>query len=284
MRPVLEAPLHEDLAPFTALLWEYEVPHRVVEEADRQILLVAPGVDPEQIRYLYRYWREGGDLERVELRTLRRRGRLNGALLHSGKRWLTLSLLIVSVLVTLLIGFGGNNTWMAAFSFTNFLVDAHQIRYDSIAAMLASGQWWRLVTPIFMHFSVLHILFNLLWVWIVGQRIEARQGPWALLGLVLVSAVASNLAQFWVSGPLFGGMSGVVFGLLGYAWLWDRLEPRYRFGLPPALLGFMVLWLALGFTGILEGMGMGAIANTAHLVGMLAGFAYWPLGRLFRPR
>lgn len=284
MIPVVEVPLSEDLGPFTALLWEHEVPHRVVEEKDRQVLFVSRGIDPEQILSLYHYWHKGGDLSRVELRSIRRRRRFQGVLVSPARIWMTLSLLVISVLITLLIGFGSNDDWMGRFSFTHFLVDGQALRYESLAAMLASGQWWRLVTPMFMHFSALHILFNLLWVWIVGQRIEMRQGPWVLLGLVLVSGVASNLAQFWVSGPLFGGMSGVVFGLLGYAWLWDRLDPPYRFGLPPALMGFMVLWLALGFTGVLEGMGMGTIANTAHLVGMLAGLVCWPLGRLLAPR
>lgn len=283
MIPVLEVPLSEDLAPFTALLWEYEVPHRVVEESDRQILLVARTIDPAQIRALYRYWQEGGDLSSVELRTIRRR-RFGTTFISPGRIRVTLALLIVSVLVTLLIGFGASEEWMSRLSFTDFRVDGRTLRYDSLAGMLASGEWWRLVTPIFMHFSLLHILFNLLWVWVVAQRVETLQGGWALIGLVLVTGVASNLAQFWVSGPMFGGMSGVVFGLLGYTWLWDRLEPRYRFGLPPALMGFMLLWLALGFTGVLEGVGLGAIANTAHLVGMLAGFAYWPIGRLFGPR
>lgn len=283
MIPVLEVSLNEDLAPFTALLWEYQVPHRVIEKADRQVLLVAHGIDPARIQALYRYWRQGGDLAEVELHRVEPR-RFGAASVNPGRVPMTLALGVVSLLVSLLIGFGEQNDWMAYFTFTDFRVDGRTLRYDSLAGMLASGQWWRLVTPIFMHFSLLHILFNLLWVWIVGQRVELLQGRWALLGLVLVSGVASNLAQFWVSGPMFGGLSGVVFGLLGYTWLWDRLEPHYRFGLPPALLGFMVLWLVLGFTGMLEGMGMGAIANTAHLVGMLAGFAYWPIGRLLGPR
>jgi GlpG protein len=145
--------------------------------------------------------------------------------------------------------------------------------------MLASGEWWRLITPIFMHFSLLHILFNLLWVWIVGVRVEPAQGSLPLLGLVLFSGVLSNLAQFVVSGPMFGGMSGVVFALLGYAWLWDKLAMKPRIGLPPALMGFMLFWLVLGFTGVLEGVGFGAIANTAHLVGLLAGLIWLLLMR-----
>ncbi|MBS99066.1 MAG: rhomboid family intramembrane serine protease [Oceanospirillaceae bacterium] len=284
MIPVIEVSLAEDLAPFTTVLWEYEVPHRVVEEADRQILMVSRSVDPGQVRALYDYWKQGGDLGRIELRTVKRR-RFNAPRVSPGRIKATLSLIALSVLATLLIGFGANDQWMARLTFVDFtLTGDGRLYFDSLLSMLESGQWWRLVTPVFLHFSLLHILFNLLWVWVVGQRVEVLQGPWALIGLAAFTGVASNVAQFWVSGPMFGGMSGVVFGLLSYTWLWDRLEPHRRFGLPPALMGLMVLWLALGFTGVLEGFGLGAIANTAHLVGMLAGLAFWPIGRLFKPR
>ncbi|KEA62393.1 GlpG protein (membrane protein of glp regulon) [Marinobacterium lacunae] len=283
MKPVLEVPLTEDLTPFTALLWEHEVPHRVVETEDQQVLFISERIDPEQIKALYRFWREGGDLNAVEIRTEPKR-RFSQPLVAPARIRMTLALIVLSVVLTLVIGFGGSEKWMAYLTFTDFSIIGDRIRFDGVGAMLASGQWWRLITPIFLHFSILHILFNLLWVWVVGQRVELLQGSWALLGVVLFSGIASNIAQYWVSGPMFGGMSGVVFGLLGYTWLWDRFEARYRFNFPPALMGLMVLWLGLGFTGVLEAAGLGAIANTAHLVGLLAGLAWWPIGRLFGPR
>ncbi|SEF70244.1 rhomboid family intramembrane serine protease [Marinobacterium lutimaris] len=283
MIPVFSAPLSEDLAPFTALLWEYEIPHRVIEEEGKQVLLVSPSIDPGKVRSLYQYWKDGGDLNAIEIRRpVRRQSRFGVQAVNPSRIPVTLALIALSVLATLLISFGVNDSWMSWLTFTNYLTDDQSI--GSVLTMLSSGQWWRLVTPIFLHFSVLHILFNLLWVWVVGQRVEVMQGGKALLALVLVTGVASNLAQYLISGPLFGGMSGVVFGLLAYTWIWDRLEKRRRFGFPPALMGLMVLWLALGYTGVLEGAGMGAIANTAHLVGMLAGLAWYPIGRLFGPR
>lgn len=278
MIPVLQVPLNEDLAPFTALLWEHQIPHRVIEEAGHQLLLVSPRVDPAAIRQLYGYWKQGGDLGRVELKVAQPR-RLAGAI-QLRRVPVTLALVLISVLLTLLIGFGANTGWLQWF----ILVDPFTSGAADLGGTLTSGQWWRLITPIFLHFSVLHIVFNLVMVWAVGARIEMLQGAWALAGLVLLSGLASNLAQYVVSGPMFGGMSGVVFGLLGYTWLWDRMAPRYRFGLPSALMGFMLFWLVLGYTGALESLGLGAIANTAHLAGLLAGLAYWPLGRLFGPR
>ena len=95
----------------------------------------------------------------------------------------------------------------------------------------------------------------------------------ALIGLALFSGVTSNFAQFVDSGPLFGGMSGVVFAVLGYSWVWDRLHQPI-FYTPPAVMGFMLFWLALGYSGALEFMGLGAIANTAHLIGLVAGLIW----------
>ncbi len=278
MIPILEVPLQEDLAEFTAFLWRHSIPHRVVEEDERQVLWVAETHDPSRLQELYRYWRNGGDLMQVEVRQSRRRGLIRPVV------WaelpVTLGLIVLSFLFSLLIGFGTDLTRMAWFSFTPFEVKGDTMLHALLGHTLMSGELWRLVTPIFMHFSLLHILFNLLWVWIVGTRMEPTQGSRSLLGLVLFSAVASNLAQYLISGPMFGGMSGVVFALLAYSWLWDRQGGQPRIGLPPALMGMMVLWLVLGYTGILEGAGLGAIANTAHLVGLLAGLCWLPVGRV----
>ncbi|MDX2422522.1 MAG: rhomboid family intramembrane serine protease, partial [Amphritea sp.] len=191
-------------------------------------------------------------------------------------------LIVVSVIITLLVSLGDNVQMMGWFTIVEFHVQGNKIYYADLLAMLMDGQVWRLITPAFMHFNVPHILFNLLWVWVVGRRIELLLGRSVLLGLFLFSALVSNVAQFWVSGPMFGGMSGFVFALLGFAWLWDRLKPTTMIGMPPALMGFMFFWLVLGFSGALESLGLGSIANTAHLAGLGAGLAIVPFVRLFR--
>lgn len=280
MMPVLDVPLDEDLAEFTAFLWQHEVAHRVVEEDERQRLYVSPEFNPQHVQKLYAYWRSGGDLDQVEIKAHKRAS----PVISWTRIPVTLSLIGLSALLSLLIGFGSNLDQMSLFSFTPFEIMGQQARWQGVGVMLSSGEVWRLITPIFMHFSVLHILFNLLWVWIVGTRIEPEQGSLVLLGLVVFSGVLSNLAQFLISGPMFGGMSGVVFALLGYAWLWDKQRLLPRIGLPPALMGFMLFWLVLGYTGVLEGVGFGAIANTAHLVGLLAGLVWLVLVRLLSKR
>ena len=135
------------------------------------------------------------------------------------------------------------------------------------------NDWWRFVTPTLLHFSWMHLVFNCLWIWEFGQRIESRLGSINLFGLYVVSAIFSNSVQYFWSGPsVFGGMSGVVYAFLGFITGANLLRPGWLLPLPPAILGFMLIWLVVGLTGALEFIGVGAIANGAHLGGLIVGF------------
>ena len=102
-----------------------------------------------------------------------------------------------------------------------------------------------------LHFGVLHLAMNGLWYWELGKRIELRQGPWLLLGLTLLFSLVSNLAQHSTSGPsLFGGLSGVLYGLLGHVWLYQWLAPNPYFNLPKGVLVMMLIWLVICLTGV----------------------------------
>lgn len=131
---------------------------------------------------------------------------------------------------------------------------------------LPYDQPWRFITPVFMHFTLLHIVFNVFWWWYLGGRIEKTLGTSWLLALFLFSGVSANVIQYLLNGPNFGGMSGVVYGLLGFCWIYSfrRATPLY---LPPGLIVFMLLWLVLGYTGVL----WVNVANEAHLAGLLSG-------------
>jgi GlpG protein len=137
------------------------------------------------------------------------------------------------------------------------------------------GEVWRAFTPMFLHFSPLHLLFNMMWLKDLGGVIEVRRGRWRYLGLVLLIAGISNLAQGIVSGPFFGGMSGVVFGLFGYIWMQSRYVPNSGFFMPPNIVMLMLVWMAICYSGALESIVN--VANTAHtaglVVGMVAGYA-----------
>ena len=138
---------------------------------------------------------------------------------------------------------------------------------------IASQEWWRLITPTFLHFSLTHLIFNCLWIYILGSKIEIIDGKGIFLTLFLISGLSSNLGQYFITGDyLFGGLSGVVYGLLGYCFILDLENRGQRYDLPIALYIFMFIWLLIGFTGLLKIFGFGNVANIAHLVGMIAGF------------
>jgi GlpG protein len=135
------------------------------------------------------------------------------------------------------------------------------------------GEWWRLLTPAFMHGNELHILFNLLWWWELGSLVERFQSPWRLLALTLVIALVSNAAQFLAYGPEFLGLSAVVYGLVGYLWLYPAGDPGAPFRLQKGIVIFLIGWLAFGYTGIVDALFGIRISNHGHLAGLIVGGA-----------
>lgn len=167
------------------------------------------------------------------------------------------------------------------------------IQWDDLNE-IKSGQIWRLVTPIFMHGGPLHLLFNMAWLWLLGGAVEAVRGSWRLAALVLISAVASNLAEYYFNfgfdikggitsdigfhpDPMFLGMSGVVFALFGFVWIRSRLVPRSGFLMPRDMVVWMLIWLLVCTSGL-----AGPIANVAHGVGLLVGMVLGGVPRLWR--
>jgi GlpG protein len=131
---------------------------------------------------------------------------------------------------------------------------------------VAQGQVWRLITPVFMHGGLLHLLFNMWMLRDFGMMIEQRKGSLRLGLMMMLIAIPSNVAQYMLAGPWFGGMSGVVYGLFGYIWMKGKFSPHEGLALHQQTVVWMIAWFVLCFTGLL-----GSIANTAHAVGLLVG-------------
>ncbi|WNN62616.1 rhomboid family intramembrane serine protease GlpG [Enterobacter hormaechei] len=128
---------------------------------------------------------------------------------------------------------------------------------------------WRYFTHALMHFSVMHILFNLLWWWYLGGAVEKRLGSGKLIVITLISALLSGYVQHKFSGPWFGGLSGVVYALMGYAWLRGERDPDSGIYLQRGLITFALIWLIAGWFDL---FGM-SIANGAHVTGLAVGLA-----------
>ncbi len=179
----------------------------------------------------------------------------------------TLLLLLLSAVGFLLVYLQAPLSWLSALTYSDFYV-----RGQTLVFTESNHQYWRLLTPVFLHFGWMHIVFNSLWVWELGGKLELRFGPWLLLALAVVLGVGSNSAQYWVNGPaLFGGMSGVVFGLLGFSLVYGRLMRDPWLRIQNSIVFFMVGWLVFCMLAPTDLFGLGSIANTAHVSGLVAG-------------
>jgi GlpG protein len=267
----LRRPLQEDLSGFVALLRRLQVPHRVSEERDAQVLWVPVEPLAAQVRELYLRYPQGA--MEAEVPTPARAAR-PGLVAQLRASWMTSALLLLTLLVAAVTLLGDNFTTLRWLTFQDFHIQGEYLYFQPWLTSLEAGQWWRLVSPMFIHFGVLHLAMNAMWYWELGRRIEFRQGGFALLGLSLLFGLLSNLAQFWFGGPsLFGGLSGVLYGLLGYCWIFQLLAPTPAYQLPRGVLVMMLIWLLVCLSGVIDTLGFGAIANAAHVGGLAAGCA-----------
>jgi GlpG protein len=146
-------------------------------------------------------------------------------------------------------------------------------------ASVAHGEVWRLLTPIFLHLSLRHILFNSIMFYLFGRQIEWERGPYFLAAFVLVVGIAANVGQALfplIAGEYaqFGGLSGVVYGIFGYIWICSRTGQGNYF-IPDLLViimlaMFMLSWL--GEFGVISETTK--TANWNHTFGLLAGMTW----------
>jgi len=131
---------------------------------------------------------------------------------------------------------------------------------------IKNGEFWRFFTPMFLHFSLLHILFNMVMLKDLGKIIEHSKGIRFFTLFVFITGAVSNLGQYMITGPFFGGMSGVIYAFFGLLWMEKTLNPDSEFALPRNDLILIIGWFFLCLFGLI-----GRIANTAHATGLVSG-------------
>lgn len=180
----------------------------------------------------------------------------------------TLFLLGMSILISFFVSIGDmRSDLIPDLTITSFQrSNLNMISYNTTLSEIREGEVWRLVTPIFLHWNWLHLVMNMIITYQLSTLLEPFIRSLRFTGLVLMLAVVSNLTQFYWSGPSFGGMSGVAFGLFGYLWIRGHVFPASGMQLRRDVVYFFLGFLVLCFTGI-----FGPIANAAHLAGLLTG-------------
>ena len=218
--------------------------------------------------------------EQAKKHTIEMQGRWNQAAARRAP--LVMTMIAISVLATLFSNMGGNQSgWvMRNLSFCNY-------RHEQDPAWNAAGadglidikhgQAWRVVTPIFLHGSILHLVFNMYMLFQLAGPVEDRRGALRLGLLVLVLAVVPNLAQYFVAGHRFLGMSGVVYGVFGYSWMKALFEPRLGIQMRQSTVIVLIVWFFLCFTTLVP-----HIANAAHAAGLIMGIAIGYVPTMFK--
>jgi len=144
---------------------------------------------------------------------------------------------------------------------------------------ITQGQLWRVITPAFIHFGFMHVLFNLLWWKDLANILENTKGPLFLMVFLLITAAIPNFLQAVMTGANFGGLSGVVYGLLGYLWIYKVVNSKAQYGLPKSDVVLMIGWF---FLCLFDVFSFG-VANWAHggglVLGMIIGGVYGLIDR-----
>lgn len=183
-------------------------------------------------------------------------------------------LIALSIGVTLWTNFGAKTELVR--DYINFASPRYDMNdgwvTDSLEQALGK-QPWRLIAPMFLHFGFMHLFFNMSWLSHLGGMIEREKRSWFLLFLVTFTHIASAFTEyFWEMYGLhrttiiFGGFSGAVYGLIGFAWMYAEYNRSGYIRLSPQNIQLAVVWMVLCFTGAL-----GPIANGAHFGGFAAG-------------
>ncbi len=128
-----------------------------------------------------------------------------------------------------------------------------------------SASPWRIISPTFVHYTLLHAFTNIYLWWYFGAKLEERSRIELVL-LFVLAAVVGNSAQWFWSGPNFGGLSGVVYALLSYCWCITYFYKTPILQLDKGLSIILLIFLPIAATGLL-----GQFANAAHGAGLCCG-------------
>lgn len=262
--------LDTDLRDFSRHLQSQGIAHRITEESGQQVLWVDSEHLVRPVQQALQTWQDNPELRAEAARwsqapSIPTGGGLGWRLARQLVAVPITSMLTLLCLLVALVSALGSQSGRVDFLFFP-LLDS-----DSLGAMLGDigslSELLRTFTPMLLHFGELHLIFNLLWLWFFGRQLEPLHPFWLYLGLVLAMAFISNTTQYLsVQYNNFGGMSGVVYGLVGYTWVIHNFMPRSRLLLNNSMFVFFVIALVL-----MELLAGSFIATAAHVGGLLSG-------------
>jgi membrane associated rhomboid family serine protease len=135
-------------------------------------------------------------------------------------------------------------------------------------AMIRRGELWRLITGIFPHTDILHLTFNIYWLWVFGTLVERVYGHLRAAALIALFALGSSSLEFaFALGGV--GLSGVGYGLFGLLWVLSRHDDRFRDAVDQKVVQLFVVWFL--FCIAMTVMHIFSVGNIAHGAGAVLG-------------
>jgi len=171
-------------------------------------------------------------------------------------------------------------TWLTCITcgvvFAGLSVETKQESWDVLSKWgyypvdeIRSGAYWALLTSVFVHLELWHVVFNIYWLYVLGARLELAIGSWRWLAFVFGAAIISSGAELGVSDDTGIGASGVAYGFFGFMWICRDRFPGFRQVLDRRTVALFILWLGgclfLTLTKVWE------VGNAAHIAGMAFG-------------
>ncbi|MGO2133351.1 MAG: rhomboid family intramembrane serine protease [Halomonas sp.] len=268
MYKILVLPAGADIRELREALWAHHIGHQFTEDPQGQALWLADPSQQEALRQLLIRWERGEPLhpeQPLKKPTRPRSWRTPFELAPATAITISLSLIVFGLMAVL------GDVLVSLLTIVPIDIVGGKPVFGTLRESLSSGQVWRLLSPAFLHFGWMHLLFNMLWLWFFGSQVEQRQGRGRFIVLLLATGIGGNLAQYGAGTVLFGGMSGVDFGLMAYVWLMSRRRPESGFFVPQMLVVLMFGWMVFAMTSVAGLFGLGNVANEAHLGGLVVG-------------
>ncbi|OUL57719.1 rhomboid family intramembrane serine protease GlpG [Pseudoalteromonas ulvae] len=246
---------------FVDYLKNQQIEAQLAVEAADQVAILVDGAKLEKAQRLWhefeqhpndeKYWQASWQVGTTDSALSYQGSSLNLISRFKALSWLNQAVSLVCVVLYCLFVLGSFNSLFAI------------LKFDPNNPI----QWF---TPAVIHFSAIHLIFNLMWWMSLGAKVEKRLGATQLVFIFIITALFSNWVQFLMVGDNFGGLSGVVYGLLGFCWIYGYLTGDSVIKVDKPIVGFMLVWLVLGFADVL----FVSMANWAHLLGLVSGGFY----------
>ena len=263
-------PIEVNLLRFSRFLQTQGIGHRINEESGQQVIWVEGEQQASLVREALASWPFDEDSSlgipaAYNLQSLFSPAALLRKLIQAFLQApVSFSLILACLLVAVLSLLGAQPQRVAILFYP--ALDASGL-FPLLASIDSPVEILRSLSPMLLHFGELHLVFNMMWLWYFGRQLESAQPRWLFIVLILFCSFAGNTAQYLTTGyNNFGGMSGVVYGLVGYTWIVHTFMPRSNLLINNKM--FVVFVIALI---AMEVFASSWVANAAHLGGLVAG-------------